>query len=283
LTVHSWRAAFVAVAVLLASEPSAIAAAPADFDPEQGAVVDGAYLNPYFGMRYPLPAGWKPGPHPARPSYGGYYVLSTPAPPKDTKATILIAAQDTFFADKPIGDAKATLADLTHSIQEGDTAAAEISSTTIAGHTFARLNVEASPLSRVVFATNIRCHAVTFAFTSADRDQLAQLAAGLGRLSLSAASTAPVCVRDYATAQAVRQRVEPIMVGSQFVKVPVRIVIGSDGKVQHIHVIRAGLAQQQSIVDALTQWEFRPYRANGRAVASETGVTFEFRPPGRAD
>lgn len=271
------------VGVLLAIEPSAIAADPADFDPEQGAVVDGAYLNPYFGMRYPLPEGWKPGPQPARPSYGGYYVLSTPAPPENTRATILIAAQDNFFADKPISDAKATVANLAHSVQEGDTAEAEISSATIAGHTFARLNIEASPLSRVVFATNIRCHAVIFAFTSAHRDRLAQLAAGLGRLSLSAASTAPACVRDYATPQTVRRRVEPIMAGPQFVKVSVRIVIGSDGKVKHIHVIRAVPAQQQSIVDALAQWEFQPYRGNGRAVASETGLTFEFRPTGRAD
>ena len=284
MTAHTWRAAFVTVAVLLAIEPGAIAADPADFDPEQGAVVDGAYLNPYFGMRYPLPAGWKPGPQPARPSYGGYYVLSTPVPPKDTKATILIAAQDNFFADKPIGDAKVALADLAHSFQAGETAKAEISSTTIAGHTFARLNIEASPLSRVVFATNIRCHAVILAFTSADRDRLAQLAASLGRLSLSAASTAPpVCVRDYATAQTVRRRVEPIIRGPQFVKVSVRIVIGSDGKMKHIHVIRAVPAQQQSIVDALAQWEFQLYRRNGRAVASETGLTFEFRPTGRAD
>jgi Gram-negative bacterial TonB protein C-terminal len=271
------------VAVLLAIEPGAIAADPADFDPEQGAVVDGAYLNPYFGMRYPLPAGWKPGPQPARPSYGAYYVLSTPVPPKDMKATILIAAQDTFFADRPIGDAKAALADLAHSIQEDNTAEAGISSTTIAGHTFARLDIEASPLSRAVFATNIRCHAVIFAFTSADRDRLAHLAASLGRLSLLAASTAPVCVKDYATTQTVRRRVEPIMVGPQFVKVPVRIVIGADGNVKHIHVIRAARAQRQSIADALAQWQFQPYRRNGHAVASETGLTFEFRPPGRAD
>lgn len=283
MTTHTWRAAFVTVAVLLAIEPGAIAADPADFDPEQGAVVDSAYLNPYFGMRYPLPAGWKPGPQPARPSYGGYYVLTTPVPPKDTKATILIAARDTFFADKPIGDAKATLADLAHGVQEDNTAEAGISSTTIAGHTFARLNIEASPLSRVVFATNIRCHAVIFAFTSADRDRLAQLAASLGRLSLSAVSTAPVCVKDYATPQTVRRRVEPIMVGPQFVKVPVRIVIGSDGKVKHIHVIRAAPAQQQSIMDALAQWQFQPYRRNGHAVVGETGLTFEFRPTGRAD
>ena len=278
MSAHTWRAAFVTVAVLLAIEPGAIASDPADFDPEQGAVVDGVYVNPYFGVRYPLPAGWKPGPQPARASYGGYYVLSTPAPPEGVKATILIAAQDTFFADKPIADAEVTLANLARRVRQDDTVKDEISSKTIAGHAFARLDIEASPLSRIVFAANIRCHVVIFVFTRADHDRLAQLAASLGHLSLPAAPAAPVCIKDYATAQTVRRRVDPIMAGPQFVKVPVRIVIGSDGKVKHIHVIRAAPAQQQSIVDALAQWEFQPFRMDGRAAELETGLTFEFKP-----
>ncbi len=283
MTAHTWRGACVMVAVLLAIAPGAIAADLGDFDPEQGPVVDGAYLNPYFGMRYPLPAGWKPGPQPARPSYGGYYVLSTPVPPRDTKATILIAAQDNFFADKPIGDAKAMLADLAHSVQERDNAKAETSTATIAGLAFARLDIEANPLSRIVFATNIRCHAVIFVFTSADHDRLTTLAASLNHLSLPSAPTALACVKDYATVQTIRRRVEPTMAGPQFVKVPVRIIIGDDGKVKHIHVIRADPTQRQGIVDALAQWEFEPYRTDGRAAAVETGLTFEFRPTRRAD
>jgi Gram-negative bacterial TonB protein C-terminal len=283
LSAHPWRAAFVTVALLLAIEPGAIASDPADFDPEQGAVVDGVYVNPYFGVRYPLPAGWKPGPQPARASYGGYYVLSTPAPPEDIKPTILIAAQDTFFTDEPIADAEVTLANLARSVRQDDTVKDEISSKTIAGHTFARLDIEASPLSRIVFATNIRRHVVIFAFASADRGRLAQLAASVGHLSLRAAPAAPVCVKDYATAQTVRRRIQPVMAGPQFVKVPVRILIGSDGKVKRVHVIRAAPTQQQSIVDALAQWEFQPFRIDGRAADVETGLTFGFKPTKRAN
>lgn len=66
-------------------------------------MIDGVYANPYFAVRYPLPAGWKDGPEPPRRSYDGYYVLDTPVPPEDVKATILIAAQDSFFLplDRP--------------------------------------------------------------------------------------------------------------------------------------------------------------------------------------
>jgi hypothetical protein len=42
------------------------AADPRTANPEQGAVIDGAYVNAYFGLRYPLPSGWKADPQPPR-------------------------------------------------------------------------------------------------------------------------------------------------------------------------------------------------------------------------
>ncbi len=122
-----------------------------------------------------------------------------------------------------------------------------------------------------------------FVFASPDHERLTALAASLNHLSLPAAPTTPVCVKDYATAQTIRHRVEPTMAGPLFVKVPVRIIIGGDGKVKHIHVIRADPAQRRSIVDALAQWEFEPDHRDGRAAAVETGLTFEFKPTRRAD
>jgi len=278
-----WPATFLAVGVLLSIAPRVIAADPADFDAGQGAVADGAYVNPYFGVRYPLPKGWRVGLQPAHPSYAGYYVLNTPAAPQDAKATILIAAQDTFFVDKSLADARATLADLAHSIEEGNSEKAEMSTPTIAGLAFARLDIHATPLSRIVFATNIRCHVLMFVFTGADRARLATLAASLERLSAPTASSAPVCVKDYATSQTIRRRVEPVMAGPQFVNVPVRILIGDDGKVKRVHVIRADRTQRLSIMDALAQWEFQPYRTDGHIAPVETGLTFEFKPTKRAD
>jgi hypothetical protein len=269
--------------LLFSSVPKAIAADPADFDPGQGGVVARAYVNPYFGMRYPLPAGWGEGPQPPHPSSAGYYALSTPTALDGAKATILIAAQDTFFVDRPLADAKATLAGLAHNVEEDGKETAEFSTTAIAGLTFDRLDIHSSPLSRIVFASDIRCHVVIFVFTSADPGQLAVLAASLEHLSVQTTPAAPVCIKDYATSQTIRRRVEPAMTGPQFVKVPVRVLIGDDGRVKRIHVIRADPAQRLSIMDALAQWEFQPYRTDGRTAPVETGLTFEFKPAGRAD
>ena len=65
------------------------AADPRTADPEQGAVIDGAYVNAYFGLRYPLPPGWKAGPQPPRPSAGGYYVLEASSYQLELLATMM--------------------------------------------------------------------------------------------------------------------------------------------------------------------------------------------------
>ena len=110
------------------------AADPRTANPEQGAVIDGAYVNAYFGLRYPLPPGWKAGPQPQPPSAGGYYVLSTPRPPRDAQATILIAAQDTFFAMPPVAHAGEMTRNLVRSASAGgENAAAMRGAAIIAG------------------------------------------------------------------------------------------------------------------------------------------------------
>jgi len=81
-------------------------------DPEQGAVEAGVYVNRYFGLSFPLPPGWGEGLAGPRPSESGYYVLGTfvPADSK-TAGTVLIAAQDMFFAVKPADSALAAVED----------------------------------------------------------------------------------------------------------------------------------------------------------------------------
>ncbi len=99
--------ALLSCLVVAAAARMAAAEDAGSFDPAQGAVVGGVYVNAYFGLRYPLPEGWSAGPKPPAPSYAGYYVLATPAPPEGAQATALIAAQDIFFAAPPIADARA--------------------------------------------------------------------------------------------------------------------------------------------------------------------------------
>ncbi len=260
------------------------AADRANADPEQGAVTGDAYVNPYFGLRYPLPPGWTAGPQPPRPSAAGYYVLSTPVPPPDVRATVLIAAQDRFFAAPPIADAGEMTRNLVRSISAaGANPAAVTGAVTIAGRSFARVDLPGSPLSRVVLATDIRCHVVVFTFAGVERESLRQLAASLDRLSLDHGRSVPECIKGYATAETIRRKVEPVPAAPQFAAIPVRLVIGADGGVAHIHVIRAVAGQRRSIEEALGRWRFEPYRVAGRPSEVETGLTFEFKPPGGPD
>jgi hypothetical protein len=250
-------------------------------NPEDSIFVNGIYANTYFGLRYPLPPGWKEGLLPARPSYTGYYVLSTPAPPESAKATILIAAQDEFFANEPATNPRTLLQDLADGLSGVDRSARP-TTVSIAAHRFLRLEIQGTPLSRVMLATEIRCHVVIFTFTAAEPAHLERLAASLANLSFVPDPGAAVCIRGYATARTIRRRVEPVAAGPRFARIPVRIIIGADGKVRHVHVIRA-FPEQKNIEDALRQWQFEPYLASGHPAEIETGVTFEFRPTGRGD
>lgn len=244
-------------------------------DPEGGAVANGSYANPYFGLRYPLPTGWQAGARPPRPSFSGYYVLATPAPPAGTRETILVAAQDEFFADPSNANVRLLVRGLTQHFADPGGAAPAPARVKIGGRDFVRLDLPGSPLSRIVLATEIRCHVLIFVFAGADPEELKRLAAGLDRLSFTTAPAPPVCVAGYATPKTVRHRVEPAAAGRRFADIPVRIVIGADGQVRHIHVIRADPGQRRNIEAALKQWRFAPLLVNGRPQAVETGLRFE--------
>ena len=70
-------------------------------DPEDGGVAEGRYRNEYFEIDYPLPADWSEDRAGPPPSYSGYYVL-TALKGAGRAGTMLIAAQDQFFAAGPI-------------------------------------------------------------------------------------------------------------------------------------------------------------------------------------
>ena len=264
-------------------------------DPEDGVLADGVFTNRYFDLAYPLPAGWKAGLTGPPPSNSGYYVLNTPTPETGSKATLLIAAQDMFFAVEPMANAMALVEDIGRSAggTAGLKAESEPRQVTIAGRRFARVDIGGVVLSRVVLATDIRCHIVSFTFASPDPQLLARLAASLDKLSLpadasatgtgtsEAGSSVPICVENYATDATILRKVAPAEVGPKFLKIPVRIIIGRDGKVKHIHVIRASPGQAKSIEDAVANWEFKPYDVRGQPVEIETGLVFEFKPTDR--
>jgi hypothetical protein len=281
---------------LFGTAVAAVAQAPASDRaaavPEDGRLVDGVYRNRYFDLVYPLPEGWKEGLQGPPPSYSGSYVLAAPVQTGEPTATMLIGAQDMFFAPESMGNAMAMAEDLYHGAAEasGVKAETEPRKVTIAGHNFARVELRGRALSRVVIATGIRCHIVSFTFASTDPRLLEGLVASLDALSLPPEATAtgsgtseagspvPVCIKGHATPETILHRVEPVATGPRFLKIPVRIVVGADGRVKHTHVIRALPAQAKSIEEALAAWEFKPYAVGGQPVAVETGLVFEFKP-----
>jgi Gram-negative bacterial TonB protein C-terminal len=273
-----------ALILALVSALAAGGARAEDADPENGKIVDGAYRNSYFGLTLPLPPGYGAGLDPARPSNNGYYVLSTPTQQAGTSGgTILIAAQDDFFAFKPLANAMELASDLQRSAdKDSGVEAGAPEQVTIGGHPFVRIKLKGKILSRLVLATDLRCHILSITLASTDPAKLDELAAGFEQLKLPPDSdksasdkSAPACVKDYASTDAVLHRVEPPIAAQRFVKIPVRIIIGPDGKIRHIHVIRASDADRQSIETALAQWQFKPYQVDGQTVAVETGIDFE--------
>jgi hypothetical protein len=162
----------------------------------------------------------------------------------------------------------------------------------LGGRSFVRLDYQApvAGLHWRVLATDIRCHAVQFVFNSRDGALLERLIGQLNDATFvdraaagteSSRETVPTCVKDYATGANVLRKVDPVMVGPRFTEVPVRFIIGVDGKIKHLPVITAFPEQAKSVENALVQWEFKPYKREGVPAEVETGLLFRFSEPSK--
>lgn len=257
--------------------------------PEGGTIANGVYRNSYFGLQYPLLRGWTKDLAGPPPSSTGYYSLVAFKPEGELTATILIAAQDMFFYPKPIKDTMDFLAQMQKDLDPSLTSS-EPASVEIAGRSFGRFDFSGAGLQHSVFATEIRCHIVSFIFTSRSSKQIQELAASLNKIPLASDTTSgaasqskepttpwPICVRDYATDDHIVRRTYPVGSSPGFPSVPVRIIIDEQGKVRHIHPIAGSPEHIKSVADALSQWVFKPYVVNGHPVEIETGLRLEFR------
>ena len=263
-------------------QPGAVGYAPSSwgaqvFEPESGSLEKSAYTNKYFQLAFPLLPDWREDYQGPPPSTSGYYVLEGLRPKGELTGTVLIAAQDTFFSSS-----NSSLELLKHrqeqaaiSQQKIETSAHQLK---MGSREFARLDYTGAGLHHAIFATDIRCHVITFEITTRDPQVLEKLTENMGNASLPALTAEerfPRCVKDYATAN-VLHGVEPVQIGPKFTKVPVRIIIDEQGKVKHIHVINALPEQAKSVQDALAQWTFKPYMEAGHPVEIETEILFEF-------
>jgi hypothetical protein len=253
--------------------------------PEGGAIANGRYSNRYFDLSYPLLEGWTEELAGPEPSQTGYYVLSSIAPTGELDATMLIAAQDMFFERKHHSDAAAEASDFRESIARIDGMAIDQqpAQLNIGGRTMQRVDFSGVGLYRARFVTEIRCHFVSFNLTARSPERLADLTGTLEHLSHAegekAATSVPLCIKDFADAENVLQRVDPEPADPKFTPIPVRIIIDREGAVKHVHVIYGSPKQRRNVEEALRQWKFKPPRVNGESVEVETGLTFRFTAP----
>jgi hypothetical protein len=253
--------------------------------PDGGAVANGVYANAYFALRYAVPAGFKPGLAGPAPSQGGYYVLADLVPAQALTGTVLIAAQDLFFSSAP-DDAMATARAMANAMARlpGMAIDRPPEPVTLAGHAFGRLDFSGVGLFRSTFVAAIRCHLVSFNLTANSRAGRGALAASLDKLVdthvVGAPRVEPMCLKNRAGADDLVSKLDPPAREPAFTRIPVRIVIGADGNVKDVHVIRASDDQRSVIERALGQWKFKPPAIDGQAAEIETGLTIEFRAGG---
>jgi hypothetical protein len=256
--------------------------------PEGGSFMDQVFRNSYFGMTYPLPPDWDEKYTGPPPSDSGLYVLALLSPANTrgpTRGSILITAQDMFFTSTPARNAVEwvdTMKDHLHSDYQVETMPKRIR---LADREFIFFGYwsPAAELHWHVLATEIRCHVLQIVLTSRDTKLLEDLMLQMNRMKLPAEAsptggngggTVPVCIKDYAQGGNLITRVDPVLTGSKFNRIPVRMIIGKEGKVKHIHFISASADEAKVITDALGRWRFKQYNRGGQPVEVETGILF---------
>ena len=258
-------------------------------EPEDSGVKNGVFMAEYFGLRYPLPAGWTEDLKGPEPSATGYYSLAALKPDDGLAATMQISAQDNFFAAEPVEHSTDFLVDMKQHLDPSLAPMGAVVSVEIGGRSFSRLEYSGAGLNHSVFATEIRCHTLIISITSGSKETIAGLVQSLQKMTFSpevrsggsSRSDAPnpawpLCLRDYVSPADTVHKVDPEMTGPRYGSVPLRIIIGADGKIEHVHAIAGFPEQIKSVTGALVQWEFKPYMVDGKPVVVETGLLFQF-------
>lgn len=246
------------------------------------------FRDRYFGITYPLPPDWIEKYKGPPPSDSGLYVLAQLSSPSGFKGSasgsILISAQDLFFTSAPAHNAVEFIEYMKDHLSSDYKVEMAPKQIAIAGSDFIFFAYwsPAAELYWYVLATQIRCHVVQFVLTSRDTKLLESLMVGMNRMKLpikagtraGSGGDVPVCIKDYARDGNITARVDPVLAEHKFDPVPVRIIIGQNGKVRHIHFLSAFPDQSKAITEALSQWKFKPYAIHGQPMEVETGVLF---------
>jgi hypothetical protein len=258
--------------------------------PEGGRFAESTYRNEYFGLAFPFSNRWQKGLEGPPVSDSGYYqlaqIVAADSFKQERPGHVLIAAQDIFFTPTQATSALELVNfsrdHLDASVYKVERAPTEVK---LGTHSYIRFDYQ-SPVAQMhwsVLATQIRCHVVEFVFTSRQPKVLNDLVKAMEQVQLpseagvhagSGGGETPVCIKDYASEENIIEGEAPILTEPRYNRIPVRIIIDRQGKVKHIHFLRAFPDQAKTITDVLLQWQFKPHLVNGQPVEVETGIMF---------
>jgi protein TonB len=97
-------------------------------------------------------------------------------------------------------------------------------------------------------------------------------------------SIEPVSLPASALPELASQPVQPVYpdaakASGQRGSVVLQVLIGRDGAVQDVKFLQGSLVFAQAAIEAVHQWQFKPYTLNGRAVSVQSTITLNFKPP----
>ena len=119
------------------------------------------------------------------------------------------------------------------------------------------------------------------------RSQLASStpeASGAKPVDAAMSSIEPVSLPASALPELASQPVQPVYpdaakASGQRGSVVLQVLIGRDGAVQDVKFLQGSLVFAQAAIEAVHQWQFKPYTLNGRAVSVQSTITLSFKPP----
>jgi hypothetical protein len=174
-----------------------------------------------------------------------------------------------FFAATPFVDAAAMAQEFSRAMSAIDGMTIDRPrKVQIAGRRFSRVDFSGVGLFRSTLTTEIRCHFMSFNLTAKNPELLADLALSLNRLRYAGEGDIgrvdPMCIRNYGDKEHLLTKVNPAAISPALIPIPIRIIIGPHGGVEHVHVVRATGAQRDAIENALGQWNSRHTRKGAK-------------------
>jgi protein TonB len=102
--------------------------------------------------------------------------------------------------------------------------------------------------------------------------------------SVAEQSGEPVALSEQAARALLVQSVDPVYPTEGLAQklhgpVVLQAVIGRDGGVEDLKIVRGNFVLSRAAITAVKQWKFQPYSINGHAAATQTLITINFSSP----